>query len=300
MNCCPSNNISFINDPAKYYSNKLIKMNTKCVSYNLTDAENTINNAYKYLSLIHEYLQQIKEELDSLFKSDIPYCKFLSILKIINIYVKEIDYTISQAVYNDKYLIISPTDEQTEIKFSFSTPYNFKINYPIGVPIGSAKNDYIFSYKCPVITSEVLELDIVLSDLIIKKYTIDVSLINIPEKNTLVRIGRGVGIFIEQNEQNQNIWTIDVFYNHDSIIENENITDLKKETTHGIITTINNNEDILDYDTYPNLSEIVCYLQFITDTGLDKVWNDIDKISYYLFVCDINNKLQKSFCKRIV
>ena len=49
----------------------------------INNAENTINSTYNYLTIIYKYLQKIKEELDSLDKSNILYSKLLGILKII-------------------------------------------------------------------------------------------------------------------------------------------------------------------------------------------------------------------------
>lgn len=292
MNCINPRGISFINNSKNYYSNKLIKMNTKCISHNICNAENTINNAYKYLTIIYEYLQQIKEELDGLFKSDVPYCKLQSVLKIMEIYVKEIDYIISEAIYDNKNLIVSPDDTDKEIKFLFAFPYNYKHHYPIGVPMTSAVNNYIFTYICPIINSIVLGLDVVLYEFLIKKNIITVNSTIVPEKGTLVRSGSGVGVFIENTE---NVWTIDVFYNYDLFVADEEITNIDKDITYASITTIEDVTNIMDYKNYTYLNVIVCYLQYITDTAVKSVWDDIDKISYYLFICEINSKLLRTY-----
>tara|TARA_Y100001954_G_C15818321_1_gene608647 strand:- start:3700 stop:4587 length:888 start_codon:yes stop_codon:yes gene_type:complete len=288
-------NYSLINDPKNYYSNKLLKMNVKCISHSLTDAENTINNSYKYLTIIHEYLQKIKEEIDGLFRSDIPFCKFIAIMKILKVYVKEVDYTISQSVYNDKFLIVSPSDENKELHFTFALPYNYKNKYPIGLPISSAINNFLFTYSCPVIDSIVLGLDFVLTDFLVKKYIIEVNSELTPNKNTIIRIGNSSGIFI--NKEN-NTWEVDIFYNYDSVIVDETITDLKNIVNYGTIQSITNVTNI--EGEYHNLEEITSYLQYITDIAVKYVWDHIDKISYYLYICEINNKLLKSTCKRII
>lgn len=291
--------ISFINNPKNNYSNKLIKMSTKCISHNICNAENTINNSYKYLTIVHEYLQKIKEELDGLFKSNIPYSKLQSVLKIMNVYVKEIDYTISEAIYDDKNLIVSPNDEIKEIQFLFALPYNYEQHYPIGVPLASSANNYIFKYTCPIIDSVVLGLDIVLSDILIKRKIIKIDSNTVPDKGTLLKCENGIGFLVDSDKEEDvdidNLWTIDVFYNHDSFTSNNEISNIDKTITYGNINSIENCEDIEDLENYQYISNIVCYLQYITDIAVNNVWNDIDKISNYLFLCEINSKLLRTF-----
>lgn len=286
-----------INNPQTFYSNKLLKMSTNCINNNINNAENTINSTYNYLTIIYKYLQQIKEELDSLDKSNILYSKLLGILKIMSVYVTEIDYTIDQAIYDDKLLIVSPDSTQKEITFAFAFPYNHTSNYPIGIPIASVVNNFIFKFVCPILNSQVLQLDIVTNPIVITKFSLDINLTQIPDTKTLVKIGSAIGIFIENTD---NIFTFDIFYKPETIINNTIITDLDGLITYGTITSIQNSAEIDNYTVYPHISIICSYLQYITDHAIKYTWDEIDNISYYLFICEINTKLIHSFCKRII
>lgn len=270
------------------YSNKLRKISYDCIHNNIINAENTINKSYEYLSIIYDYIKQIKEDLDSLDKSNILYSQLVSLLKIMTVYVTEIDYTIEQSIYDNKHVIVEPDNINKEISFAFAFPYNYEIPYPIGVPIASAVNNYLFTYKCPIISSELLLLDILTKELIIKKYILTVTSTQIPEKGDIVKMNTVIGIFIENTDDE---WTIDIFFNSDLLETEVNIVNIDNSITYGSLTTITSNTEITNYNTYDHVSSIICYLQYITDLANKYVWDYIDNVSYYLMICETNEKL---------
>jgi hypothetical protein len=300
-----------LSDPKTFYSNKLLKMSSNCISFNINNAKNTINCSYNYLTIVYHYLQKIKEDLDSLNNSDILHFKLLGILKIMSIYVNEIDYVIKQAIYDDKQLIVSPDSDKKQITFAFAFPYNYTANYPIGIPISSAANNFIFTYKCPIINSDILKLDIVTNPLIIFNVKLEINFIKNLEKKTLIKIGNTIGIYID-TINNESI--INIFYNNNELEELQNldnindvddgkkivITNLDGDDMFGTIISINSIDEIENYREYKHISTICCYLQYVTDNAIKYVWDYIDKISYYLFVCEINTKLLSTFRKRII
>lgn len=270
------------------YSNKLRKLNYDCVYNNIINAENTINKSYEYLTIIYNYLKQIKEDLDSLDKSNILYSQLVSLLKIMTVYVSEIDYTIEQSIYDNKHVIVGPSNVNKEINFAFSFPYNYETPYPIGVPIASVVNNYLFTYKCPILNSELLLLDILTKELIIKKYIITVTSTQNPTKGDIIKMNTVIGIFIENTD---NEWTVDIFFNFNLLETGVNIVNLDNSIIYGTLTNVISNTEITNYNIYGYVNSIICYLQYITDLANKYVWDHIDNISYYLIICETNQKL---------
>lgn len=276
-----------INKEDLYY-NKLRKISYECINNNIINAKNTINKSYDYLTIIYNYTKKIKEDLDSLDKSNILYSQLISLFKIMTIYVNEIDYTIEQSIYDNKHVIVEPNNITKEINFAFAFPYNYEMHYPIGLPISSVENNYLFTYKCPIINSEILLLDILTKELIIKKYIINVNSTQIPEKGNIVKINKVIGIFIENTN---NEWIIDIFYNSDLLETGNDIVNINNSTIYGSLDSIISNTEITNYNTYDYVSSIICYLQYISDLSNKYVWDYIDNVSYYLMICEINQKL---------
>ena len=239
------------------YSTKLRRINYDCIYKNIINAQNTINKSYEYLTIIYNYINKIKEDLDSLDKSNILYSQLISLFKIMTIYVNEIDYTIEQSIYDNKHLIVEPSNVNKEINFAFAFPYNYEMHYPLGLPISSAVNKYLFTYKCPIINSELLLLDILTKELIIKKYIITVTSTQIPKKGDIVKINTVIGIFIENTN---NEWIIDIFYNSDLLETGIDIVNIDNSTIYGSLDNIISNTEITNYNTYNHISSIICYL----------------------------------------
>lgn len=291
MNIITNNNSSLIQSVESQFSTKLLKMSNSCIDINIQNAENTINSCYHYLSIIYEYLEKIKEQLDGLSKGTVDYLILSSLIDVICVYVKEIDYTVSQSIYDKKYLIIPSTYSEKTIKFPFGFSYNFT-DTPIGLPISSAKNQPYFIYDCPIIDSSTLKLDFFFTPLEIKKVICTVTNTQIPTTNTLLNINGSIGLFIKSHSESE--WEFDIFYNYDKLINNSNIIDFNTNSNYGTLLSINCSEPIIKLSDYPNLIIIIHYLQNITDTALKTVWNYIDVMNIYLYICTINSKLNNT------
>jgi len=276
------------------YVNKLKKTSIKCFSKNLHNAENAINYSHRFMSMIYAYLEKMKEELDSLDYLDIQYIKLLSIFNVNKIYTNEIDYIVTNAIYDDKNLILKSTNTEhpTQLEFALALPYNYENNYPIGLPISSAKNDYNFNYICPVLDCKILNLDIYLNPIIIKEIYLTVTNETIPEKLSLINCENGYGLFIKKENNN---WIIHSYYNHSDFELNKEIKSLDEEISYGTINAITCTTDVADVSTYDKFSYYVTFLQYSIDKSLNTTFNEIDKISEYLHLCEINYKLLKTF-----
>lgn len=291
MNIIINDNSSLIQSIESQFSTKLLKISNSCIKINIQNAENTINSSYHYLSIIYEYLEKIKEQLDGLSKGTIDYLILSSLIDVIGVYVKEIDYTVSQSIYDKKYLIIPSTYLEKTIKFPFGFSYNFT-DSPVGLPISSAKNKPYFIYDCPIIDSSILKLDLFFKPLEIKKVICTVTNTQLPNINTLVNINGSIGLFINSHSDTE--WEFDIFYNYDNLIDNTNIINFNTNSIYGTLLSINCSEPIIKLSDYPNLIIIIHYLQNITDTALKTVWNYIDIMNIYLYICTINSKLNNT------
>jgi len=288
MNTIINDNSSLIQSIESQLSTKLLKISNSCISTNIQNAENTINSSYQYLSIIYEYLEKIKEQLDGFSKGSVDYLILISLIDVIGVYVKEIDYTVSQSIYDKKYLIVPSTYSEKTIKFPFGISYNFTDN-PIGLPISSAKNKPYFVYDCPIIDSSTLKLDFFFNPLQIQKVICSVTNTQIPPINKLVNINGSIGLFVKSNSEDE--WEFDIFYNYVNLINDSSIIDFDTNILYGTILSINCNSLITPLSDYPNLITIIHYLQNITDTALKTVWNYIDVMNIYLYICNINTKL---------
>ena len=276
------------------YANKLKKTSIKCLSRNLHNAENAINYSHRFMSMIYEYLEKMKEELDSIAHLDIQYIKLLSIFNVNKIYTNEIDYIVTNSIYDNKNLIIKSVNNEfaTKLEFALALPYNFENNYPIGLPISSAKNEYNFKYICPILDCKILHLDIYLNPINIKEIQLTVSSEIVPEKLSLIKCQDGYGLFIK-NENDK--WIIHSYYNHSDFELTKKIKSLDDEVTYGTIYTIEPSTNIANVSTYNKFSYFVTFLQYSIDKSLNITFNEIDKISEYLHLCEVNYKLLKTF-----
>ena len=56
--------------------------------------------------------------------------KLIGILYVQSEYIKEIDYIVDHAIYNEKLVILKTATSEPNLNFAFSLPYNYKQNYP--------------------------------------------------------------------------------------------------------------------------------------------------------------------------
>lgn len=277
------------------YVNKLKKISIKCFSKNLHNAENAINYSHRYMSMVYEYLQKIKEELDSIDHDDINYFKVLSLFNVNKIYTNEIDYIITNAIYDDKNLIIKSKDnEYPEIlEFTLALPYNFQNNYPIGIPISTVPNNYNFKYICPILDNNNLFLDIYLNSIDIKIYELNVNFTIVPDNLTIIKCNNAYGLFIKK--KGDNLCIIHSYYNHSDFNNSNNIINIDNTVIYGNITNVCNESQVTNLEKYDKFSYFITFLQYSIDNSLNITFNEIDKISEYLYLCEINYNLLKTY-----